>query len=83
MPFNRTLATAFVSFRSVLLGRVRSIEGEINTIKEVLIGFNKRLDAFEDFVSRMPDGETAAIKAYLQSSLDIDLEQTTTDQADF
>ena len=61
------LAVTFVAFRSMILRRLRQIEGEHNQMKTAMLNLVERLDAYDLELSKLPDPETTAVNLWLKS----------------
>ena len=61
------LAATFVAFRSMILRRLRQIEGEHNQMKTAMLNIVERLEAYEIELSKLPDPETTAVDLWLKS----------------
>ena len=61
------LAATFVAFRSMILRRLRQIEGEHNQMKTAMLNLVERLDAYDLELSNLPDPENTAVDLWLKS----------------
>ena len=61
------LTATFIAFRSMILRRLRQIEGEHNQMKTAMLNLVERLDAYDLELSKLPDPETTAVNLWLKS----------------